>query len=212
MEFIVKLLFFGDSLTDMYHSFDRSNDSATSYGTGYVFAIASQLMYERPGYYQIINQGVSGNKVTDLFARYEKDVIQEKPDVLTILIGVNDVWHELAINNGTPIDVFEKTYLDMVTDIKKKLPSTKIILMEPFFLYGSATKDIWEPFQEVLKYSAVIKKIAEQTECVFIPLQKDFEKAARNGGSTQMLYDGVHSNPGGAQLIANKWIEVFKSL
>ena len=208
----MKILFFGDSLTEMCRNYDTSIDISTSYGTGFVFDIAAQLMYERPGYYQILNRGVSGNKVTDLFNRYEKDVIQEKPDVLTILIGVNDVWHGLINYSNTPIDVFEKTYLEMVVDIKKRLPHTKIIIMEPFFLYGVATKDIWEPFQEVLKYACICKKVAEQTGSIFLPLQKVFENTIKNGGSTQMLYDGVHTNPGGAHLIAAEWLQVFKSL
>lgn len=211
-ELNMKLLFFGDSLTDMYRNFDTSVDMSTSYGTGYVFDVAAQLMYEKPGYYQIVNRGQGGNKVTDLFDRYERDVIQENPDVLTILIGVNDVWHGITANNGTPLDVFEKTYLDMVNDIKTKLPKTKIIIMEPFFLYGAATKDIWEQFQEILKYAAVSKKVAELTNCIYIPLQKAFDDAIKNGGSTQMLFDGLHSNPGGAHLIATKWLNVFRSL
>ena len=208
----MKILFFGDSLTDMYRNFDTSVDMATSYGTGYVFDVAAQLMYARPGYFQIVNRGQGGSKVTDLYDRYERDVIQEKPDILTILIGVNDVWHELITHSGTPIDVFEKTYFKLVNEIKEKLPNTKIIIMEPFFLYGSATKDIWEPFQEVLKYAEICKKVAKETNCIYIPLQKDFEEAVKNGGSTQMLFDGLHSNPGGAHLIATKWLSVFKSL
>ena len=208
----MKLVFFGDSLTDMYRNFDESVDMSTSYGTGFVFDVAAQLMYERPGFYQILNRGQGGSKVTDLFDRYEKQVINEKPDVLTILIGVNDVWHELITHSGTPIDVFEETYFKMVRGIKKRLPNTKIIIMEPFFLYGAATKDIWEPFQEVLKYAAICKKVAEETGCIFIPLQKDFEEKVKNGGSTQILFDGLHSNPGGAHLIATKWLKVFRSL
>ncbi len=208
----MKILFFGDSLTDMYRNFDTSVDMATSYGTGFVFDVAGQLMYERPGYYKIVNRGQGGSKVTDLFDRYEEQVIQEKPDILTILIGVNDVWHELITHSGTPIDVFEKTYFELVNNIKEKLPKTKIIIMEPFFLYGDATKDIWEPFQEVLKYAAISKKVAEETDCIYIPLQQAFTDLAKNGGSTQILFDGLHTNPGGAHLIATKWLEVFRKL
>ena len=208
----MKILFFGDSLTDMYRNFDTSVDMATSYGTGFVFDVAGQLMYERPGYYKIVNRGQGGSKVTDLFDRYEEQVIQEKPDILTILIGVNDVWHELITHSGTHIDVFEKTYFALVNNIKKKLPNTKIIIMEPFFLYGDATKDIWEPFQEVLKYAAISKKVAKKTNCIYIPLQQAFTDSIKNGGSTQMLFDGLHTNPGGAHLIATKWLEVFRKL
>ena len=208
----MKLLFFGDSLTDMYRNFDLSVDMSTSYGTGFVFDIAAQLMYERPGFYQILNRGVGGNKITDLYARYQKDVIEEKPEYLTILIGINDVWHEIATKSGTSLDVFQETYLKMIKDIKEKLPDTKIILMEPFFTIGAATKGAMDRFAYIFEYAKVVKEIAENTDCIFIPLQKDFDEAIKNGGETQLLFDGIHTNPGGAHLIATKWLEVFRKL
>lgn len=208
----MKLLFFGDSLTDMYKNYDRSIDIATSYGTGFVFDIASHLMYEKPGYYQIINQGIGGNKVTDLYARYQKDVIEEKPDVITILIGINDVWHEIATGKGTPFIEFSKTYLAMVEEMKKKLPNAKIILMEPFFTIGDATNGALERFNEVYKYAKEVKRIAEMANVIYIPLQEAFSDIIKDGGANQILFDGIHTNPGGAHLIALKWLEVFKSL
>lgn len=211
-ETCMKLLFFGDSLTDMYRNFDPNVDMSTSYGTGFVFDVAAQLMYKKPGFYQIINRGVGGNKVTDLFARYKEDVIKEKPDVLTILIGVNDVWHEIATQNGTPIDEFEKTYFEMIDDIKKRLPKTKIIIMEPFFTKGAATSGAIERFKVLFEYAEVVKRIAIETSCVFIPLQKSFSSRIRHGGETQILFDGIHTNPGGAHLIAKKWLKVFNRL
>lgn len=208
----MKLLFFGDSLTDMYRNFDKNVDMSTSYGTGFVFDIAAQLMYKKPGYYQIVNRGVGGNKVTDLFARYQEDVVDEKPDILTILIGVNDVWHEIATKSGTSLDVFEKTYLKMVNDIKIKLPKTKIIIMEPFFTKGAATNGVLERFKDLYQYASIVKKIANETKCFFIPLQQSFNELIKNGGETQILFDGIHTNPGGAHLIATKWLEMFESL
>ena len=208
----MKLLFFGDSLTEMHRNYDTSIDNFTSYGTGYVFVIAAQLMHEKPGYYKVLNRGIGGNKVTDLYARYQKEVIKENPDVLTILIGVNDVWHEIYHHNGTPIDVFESKYLEMVEDIKNKLPDTKIILMEPFFTHGEATNERFSEFEKVLEYAKTVKQIAKQTNSIFIPLQQDFNEIVNNGENSQILYDGVHTNPGGAHLIANKWIKTFKQL
>lgn len=208
----MKLLFLGDSLTEMLKNYDRSVDMATTYGTGFVFDIAANLMYESPGYYQIINQGVGGNKITDLFNRYQKDVIEEQPDIVTILIGVNDVWHEIACKTGVTLETFKEKYLEMVLDIKAKLPKTTIILMEPFFTIGTATNGALEDFKRLYKYAKEVENIASKTGCIFIPLQKDFDDAIKNGGEKQMLYDGVHTNPGGAHLIALKWLKVFKSL
>lgn len=207
----MKLLFFGDSLTDMHRNFDTSVDNFTSYGSGYVFDIAAQLMYEKPGFYKVLNRGISGNKVTDLYDRYLTDVVNEKPDILTILIGVNDVWHEIYHHNGTPINVFESKYLEIIKDIKNKLPNTKIILMEPFFTHGEATNERFSEFEKVLDYAKIVKQIAEKTNSIFIPLQQDFDEKVNNGENPQILYDGVHTNPGGAHLIALKWLETFKS-
>ena len=208
----MKLLFFGDSLTDMYRNFDLSVDMSTSYGTGFVFDVAAQLMYERPGFYKILNRGVGGNKITDLYARYQKDVVEEKPDYLTILIGLNDVWHEIATKSGTSLEVFKETYLKMIEEMKEKLPKTKIILMEPFFTIGAATNGALDRFAYVYEYAKAVKEIAKKTNCVFIPLQQAFNDAIKNGGETQLLFDGIHTNPGGAHLIATKWLEVFKKL
>ena len=208
----MKILFLGDSLTDMYRNFDLNIDIATTYGTGFVFNIASELMYEKPGYYQILNRGIGGNKITDLYNRYQKDVIEENPDIVTILIGINDVWHEIATKSGTSLEVFSEKYLEMVKDMRQKLPHAKIILMEPFFTKGAATNGALERFAYVFEYAKVVKRIAEETDCIFIPLQKDFDEKIKNGGESQILFDGIHTNPGGAQLIALKWLEVFRKL
>ena len=208
----MKLVFFGDSLTDLGRNRDKKIDNYSSYGMGYVFEIASHLYFEKPGYYKVINRGNGGDKVTNLYDRYQEDVIDEKPDVLTILIGVNDVWHELGHHNGTPIDVFEETYLKMLGEIKKQLPNIKIILMEPFFCDGDATRPYPEGFKAVFDYAKVVKRVAEKTGSIFIPLQDAIDESVKNGGATQILYDGVHTNPGGARLIALKWLEEFHKL
>lgn len=208
----MKLLFFGDSLTDLGRNRDKNIDNYSSYGMGYVFEIASHLYFEKPGYYKVINRGISGNKVTDLYARYQEDVASEKPDVLTILIGVNDFWHELVHHNGTPIDVFEDIYLKMLDEIKQKLPDLKIILMEPFFCDGDATRIYPEGFKAIYDYAKVVKRVAEKTNSTFVPLQNALNEIVKNGGTTQILYDGVHTNPGGARLIALKWLEEFHKL
>ena len=196
----------------MYRNFDKNVDMSTSYGTGFVFDIAAQLMYKRPGYYQIINRGIGGNKVTDLYDRYQQDVVDEKPDVVTILIGMNDVWHEIATKTGTSLDVFVDTYQKMIKELKEKLPNTKFIIMEPFFTVGTATTGAIERFKAVYDYAKEVKRIAKENNCFYIPLQKSFNDAIKNGGQEQMLFDGIHTNPGGAHLIATKWLKVFKKL
>ena len=205
-----KILFLGDSLTDMWRNRERNMEVASNYGTGYVFDITGQLMYENPGEYQVINQGISGNKITDLYSRYKKDVIEEKPDVLTILIGVNDVWHGLTDPSlTTPLKTFEELYLKIIADVKSQLPNIKIFLMEPFFIHGVATDQFFEQFKDVYKYASIVKEVAKKTNSVFVPLQASFDKHSK-GAEEQFLYDGVHTNPAGAYLIAQEWLKAFK--
>ena len=208
----MKLLFFGDSITDMNRNYNENLDNAFSYGTGYVFHIAGQLMYEHPGFYSIINKGISGNKITDLYNRFRNDVIKKNPDVITILIGVNDVWHEITTHSGTPIETFTNLYLEMIETVKQELPKTRIILMEPFVLYGAATKDAFERFKDIYQYAKVVEDIAKKTNCFFLPLQREFDRISQHGEVNQLLYDGVHTNAGGAYLIAKNWLELFKTI
>lgn len=206
----MKVLFFGDSITDMCR-FREVNNPATALGMGYVFFDTAYLK-ELDTTIEIINRGCGGDKITNLFDRYNEDVIAHKPDVLSILIGVNDVWHKIAVNNGTSLPKFKKTYKAMLDDIKAKLPNTKLIIMEPFILHGCATDEAWERFEEVYKYAKAVKRIAKEYDALFIPLQKIMDKAAIKYGSDNVLYDGVHPHALGAKVIADAWIKAYKKL
>ena len=115
----MKILFFGDSITDA--SRERETDfGLKSYGFGYVRAIAGNLLLDNPNKYEIINRGIGGNRIVDLYARIKKDLWNEKPDFLNILIGVNDVWHEIANQNGVDIVRFEKVYRTIIEETKER--------------------------------------------------------------------------------------------
>ncbi len=212
MEIIMKILFFGDSITDMGRSMKETEPSSIwSYGSGYPMFVASSLYREDPLKYEVINRGISGHRIVDLYARVKKDVWVEKPDVLSILIGINDLWHEFNNENGVEIDRFEKVYRMLIEDTKKELPEVKIILCEPFVLKGSATEEHYDGFLKVYDYARVVKKIAEEYGCRFLPLQEKFNEAAKKHGVTSYLYDGVHPMVAGATLIADTWLELFKN-
>ena len=206
-----KLLFFGDSITDMCRQ-RTSNGLPYELGFGHVFIITAELKTKFPNQYQIVNSGISGNRSVDLFDRYEEDVIKEKPDVLTILIGVNDVWHAL-IGNGVSLKKYKEVCSSMIKDIKAKLPNITIIVLEPFMLKGEATIDNYEHFEKVFKYARAIRKNAKDNDCYFVPLQKPMEKEiARGVDSKDILYDGVHPNIVGINLIAREWLKTFKKI
>lgn len=210
----MKIVFFGDSITDMSRV-RNSDGKVESYGDGYVFFVAGKLLSENPQKYEIINRGVSGNRVVDLYARIKGDVWNQQPDVLSILIGVNDVWHELGENpNGVDLTRWEKVYRMLIEDTQEKLPNTKIMILEPFVLHGRATdfNDKYEDFQQVKGYAAKAKELAKEYGLTFVPLQEKFDEVAEKYGAQYYLYDGVHPDVAGAALIAGEWLKAFETI
>ena len=205
----MKILFFGDSITDM--SRDRNTDGVFGLGKGYVFYAAGDLKRDNPET-QIINRGISGNRIVDLYARIKSDVWNLKPDVLSILIGVNDVWHEIGNQNGVELDRFVKVYDMLISDTLKVLPNLKIILCEPFVLKGEATELNYDKFLAVKDYAKAVKALAEKYGLEFLPLQDKFDEVAKISDAKLYLYDGVHPDAAGARLIADEWMKLYKNM
>lgn len=207
----MKIVFFGDSLTEMGRSYNVDGQ-AFGYGVGFVNSVSCALKYENPEKYEIINRGISGNRIVDLYARIKADVWNHNPDIISILVGVNDVWHEVSHQNGVDIERFEKVYRMLIEDTRKRLPNVKFILCEPFVLKGIATEERYEEFLEVKKYAAVVEKLANEYGIPFVALQDKFDEAAKKHGAVHYLYDGVHPDIAGGKLIADEWLSVFKTL
>jgi lysophospholipase L1-like esterase len=209
----MKILFFGDSITDAGRARDRDGHIA-GLGYGYVNQCAAALAFEDPAKYQIVNRGISGHRVVDLYARVKADVWLEQPDVLSILIGVNDVWHEIASENGVELDRWERIYRTMLQETKERLPNIKIMILEPFILEGSATdgEERWQKFQAVKEYAKVAKKLAEEFGATFVPLQEKFDEAKARFGGDYYTFDGVHPLAAGAKMIATEWLKAFRKI
>ena len=156
----MKILFQGDSITDA----GRVRDNDINVGTGYPLFIKAALNLEAPGKYEFVNRGISGNRIVDVYARIKKDIINVKPDVMSILIGINDVWHEYTDSpNGVDADKFYKIYDMLISEVKEALPDIKIMIMEPFVIPARATEENWELFHtETLNRAEMAKKIAEK--------------------------------------------------
>ena len=209
------ILFQGDSITDC----GRSGEDNANVGNGYGVLMKAQLGYENPGKYQFLNRGCSGNRIVDIYGRIKKDIINLKPDCMSILIGVNDVWHEFIRQNGVDADKFEKIYCMMIEEIREALPEIKIMIMEPFCLRGSGTEnteeepDKWNIFSsEVRKRAEKAKAVAEKYGLTYIPLQEKFDEAAGKAENTYWLADGVHPTAMGHELIKREWLKAFESL
>ena len=209
------ILFMGDSITDC----QRNRESDSYLGGGYATMAAGELGVQKPYTYKFLNRGISGNRIVDLHARIKKDMICLKPDYISILIGINDVWHEYTEQNGVSAEKFEILYDLMIRELQQELPGVKIMILEPFVLPGSKTRTDkenpgrWEYFstQTPLR-AATAKRIAEKYGLVFVPLQERFSKVNENAPDGYWLRDGVHPTPAGHGLIRQAWLEGFAKL
>lgn len=209
------ILFQGDSITDAIRQ--RENDNYT--GSGYATMVAGQLGMDFPNTYRFFNRGISGNRISDLYARIKSDILNLTPDYMSILIGVNDVWHELSSQNGISAAKFEKLYNLLIEEILETLPQIKILIMEPFVLPGTATSateerpDRWEVFHtEVALRAAAAKRVAEKHGLTFVPLQRHFDEACHAAPPAYWLCDGVHPTAMGHELIKRQWLKAFERL
>ncbi len=210
------VLFQGDSITDC----GRSKDADRPLGHGYATMVSGTLLLDFPGEYHFLNRGISGNRVVDLYARIRQDIINLKPDYISILVGVNDVWHEYTRQNGVAAAKFEMVYGLLIEELQQALPELKIMILEPFVLRGSKTcnteehPDRWEHFKsEVPLRAQAAKRIAEKFGLVFVPLQAIFDEAERvEPAEGYWLGDGVHPTAAGHELIKREWLKGFEQL
>ncbi|MBQ3502163.1 MAG: hypothetical protein IJA72_00665, partial [Clostridia bacterium] len=103
----MKIVLLGDSITDMCRNRETPDSQPFSFGMGYPFVLNSKLYEKKPLGYEIINRGISGNRIVDVYARIKKDCWNLQPDLISILIGVNDVWHEIESENGVDVERYE---------------------------------------------------------------------------------------------------------
>ncbi len=210
------ILFQGDSITDS----SRHREYDDGRGHGYATMVSGALGAAEPYQYEFLNRGISGNRVVDLFARIRSDMINLKPDYMSILIGVNDVWHELDRKNGVSAEKYELVYSLLIEELQRELPNLKIMILEPFVLPGTATDntpeqpDRWERFNgEVRLRAAAAKRIAEKYHLTFIPLQDMFTAVnADTPDKGYWLKDGVHPTVFGHELIKREWLKAFESV
>ncbi len=205
----MRILFQGDSITDA----GRLRDSDRVTGWGYALLTTAALTYERPGEYECFNRGISGNRIVDLYARMKVDIVNLRPDVMSILIGVNDVWHELARQNGVSAEKFYKVYRLLLEEVKAELPDVKLILLEPFALHGNTTDEFYDELRAELSLRAdAVRRLAEEFGAVFVPLQEGFDELSQSTSPDVWLMDGVHPTPAGHEYIKSRWLAAFRTL
>lgn len=200
-----RILFQGDSITDCGRT--GSANPAESLGGGYPFFIAARLHADRLGEeIEVVNRGISGHRVVDLYARWKVDTLNLKPDVLSILIGVNDTWHEFASQNGVEVPRYAEFYRKLIDWTKETLPNCRLILCEPFVLETGVVTPEW--VTEIDQRRAVVKALADEYKTIFVPFQSVLSEAEKKAGDpAKLLRDGVHPTPCGHQLMADAWLK-----
>jgi lysophospholipase L1-like esterase len=201
------ILFQGDSITDGNRT--RNNDWNHVMGHGYQFIVASKLWYELPNKgLHFFNRGVSGNTVTDLAARWNDDALALKPDVLSILIGINDTERFFRGDENFSATQYEKNYNDLLQRTKEELPKVQLVLGEPFVLPVGRVKENLVVYEKELKVRRqVVKQLADKYKAIFIPFQDAFNKALQKAPADYWIWDGIHPMPAGHELMAREWLK-----
>lgn len=199
-------LFQGDSITDCGR--DRSAEGAPNHnnalGPGYAGKIAGELLAEYPGRnLRIFNRGISGNRVVDLYARWKCDGINLAPDCISILIGVNDTWHEFGSQNGVELDRFEQVYRMLLELTRARLPETRLVLCEPFVLPTGVVTPDWE--SDIRGRQGIVARLVQEFGAVHVPFQKMFNEALKEAPAEYWAADGVHPTPAGHTRMARLW-------
>ena len=208
-----RILFQGDSITDFGRNREISGPNHSSaLGGGYALQVAGQLLRKEPHFeLEIYNRGISGNKVFQLSERWEEDALNLTPDLLSILIGVNDYWHSRNQDYDGTVGIYENDFRQLLNTTFDKLPNASIIIGEPFIVRGgTAISEDWYP--EFKLYQEVAFKLAKEFNTGFIPYQAYFDKALEEAPVSYWCPDGVHPSIAGTVLMAEAWLETFKRM
>ncbi|MGI4020580.1 MAG: SGNH/GDSL hydrolase family protein [Janthinobacterium lividum] len=205
------VLFQGDSITDSGRKKDNMDpNNPSALGSGYAMLAGSELLFKYPEKnLKVYNKGISGNKVYQLAERWDADCLDLKPDVLSILIGVNDYWHKHDGKYDGTIAVYRKDFKALLERTKKALPNVKLIICEPFAVPDvKAVDKTWYP--EFPEYQKAAREMATSFDAAFVPYQSVFDRAVKSAPGSYWTGDGVHPSLAGAQLMAQAWLEVVK--
>jgi len=205
------ILFQGDSITDAGRKHDATDaNSNSALGGGYAFMAGSELLYKHAAKnLKVYNKGISGNKVYQLAERWEADCLALKPNVLSVMIGVNDFWHTLTNNYTGTLETYRQDLDALLDATKKALPGIKLVIGEPFAVKGiKAVDDKWYPTFDAYRRAA--RELAAKHGAAFVPYQTVFDKAQQVAPGVYWTYDGVHPTIAGSQLMAHAWLAAVK--
>lgn len=203
-------VFQGDSITDFFRDRNPTSDGSRSLGDGYPLLVSSEMLRLHPEKrLRFFNRGISGNTVADLLARWQEDTLDLRPDVLSILIGVNDYWHmKQGTYDGTVIE-FEANYEKLLLSTHHVLPNVQIIILEPFLWNYGVVKPDW--IAEFAERRAIVATLAKRSNMTFVPLQQKFDELLSSAPAEYWTFDGVHPTVAGNAAIAEALLHVINA-
>jgi len=205
------IVFQGDSITDGGRQKDQLGPNGRgALGSTYPLLISAQVLGSQGEQgTKFYNRGISGHKVFQLAERWEVDCLDLKPDILTILIGVNDFWHMVNGKYDGTTEIYERDFMALIERTKAALPNVKIIIAEPFAVAGGrAITERWD--NEFPAYQAAAKRVAEAHGTQWIATQALFDAALERGSVDHWCPDGVHPSPAGHHLMAEAWTQALR--
>lgn len=205
------ILFQGDSITDGLRekNRDRAWDLNHQMGHGYAFLVNARWGAQYPERrFAFINRGISGNRIADLYGRWQEDAVNLRPDVLSILVGINDVGFTMWEQSGSGPERFGRIYQLLLDEARAANPALLMVLMEPFVMPVGDRKDTYQDWLSLLRpLQEQTRLIAERNGAIFIPLQERFERLCRVREASYWVWDGIHPTVSGHQVIADAWME-----
>lgn len=205
------LVFQGDSITDTGRRRDGSlPNHPHNLGSGYAALVASALLGTQPDRgWRCYNRGVGGDMVGDLAARWEADCLALAPDVLSILVGVNDFWYTVSGEHERSAAQYERQYRELLDRTRDAHPDVTLLIGEPFALPGSSTVDEqWS--LHFGDYQAAARRVADDYGAIWVPYQSVFDDALDEAPFSYWAEDGIHPSPAGHYRMAQAWLEAFR--
>jgi len=195
------ILFQGDSITDCGREYGDNN-----LGFGYVALITAHLQANYPEMnFTIYNRGISGNRVVDLVERWDRDCIDLEPDVLSILIGINDCWRKFDANEETTASQYKEGYRSIIERAKEANPNLRLIMLEPFVLPVPEDRKEWR--DDLDKKIIAAREVAAEFGALYIPLDGIFAAKCALRQPEFWAQDGVHPTIEGSGVIAKAWLD-----